>query len=109
MEVLNTFLKIYLFTNTIFVNKVLIRVKKYMKNCCKETIKYQNLKIFLRLSKGLLIKMLMKSVSLDIEIIGSKPKVFILGTELLAWNSSPDVGQRLRGVTPNRNYQISQP
>ena len=27
------------------------------------------------------------------KIIGSKPKVLILGTELLAWNSSPDVGQ----------------
>ena len=38
------------------------------------------------------------------KIIGSKPKVLILGTELLAWNSSPDVGQRPRGVTPNSKY-----
>ena len=38
------------------------------------------------------------------KIIGSKPKVLILGSELLAWNSSPDVGQRPRGVTPNRKY-----
>ena len=42
--------------------------------------------------------------SLLLKIIGSKPKVLILGTELLAWNSSPDLGQRHRGVTPNRKY-----
>ena len=36
------------------------------------------------------------------KIIGSKPKVLLLGTELLAWSSSPDEGQRLQGVTPNR-------
>ena len=38
------------------------------------------------------------------QIIGSKQKVLTLGTELLAWNSSPNVGQRPRGVTLNRKY-----
>ena len=48
---------------------------------------------------SLLVKLLTNLLK---KIIGSKPKVLILGTEFLAWNSSPDVGQRPRGVTPNR-------
>ena len=42
------------------------------------------------------------SVSTKWKIIGSKPKVLILWTELLAWNSSPGVGQWLWGVTLNK-------
>ena len=40
------------------------------------------------------IKIQYDEKTLSIQIIGSKQKVLILGSELFAWNSSPNVGRR---------------